>query len=112
MQRGEVWWADLPEPVASEPGYRRPVIIVQANAVNRSRVATVLCVAITGNLSRAKIPGNVLLPSAESGLPRESVANVYQVITLDRGFLQGCIGSLPRRLVRRLEEGLQLVLQL
>ena len=112
MQRGEVWWADLPEPAASEPGFRRPVVIIQANAVNRSRVATIICVAVTGNLARGNTPGNVRLPRVESGLPRESVANVYQVITLDRSFLRSCVGSLPPRLVRRIETGLRLVLDL
>jgi mRNA interferase MazF len=87
MEQGEIWWADLPEPAGSEPGYRRPVVLVQSDEFNRSRIRTVVCVAVTSNLAIADAPGNVLMPKDVTGLPRDSVANVSQVITLDRSFL-------------------------
>ena len=83
LQRGEIWWADLPEPRRSEPGYRRPVLVIQANSFNRSRIQTVLVAVVTGNVELALAPGNVLLPADSSGLPRDSVVNVSQILTLD-----------------------------
>ena len=80
MIRGAIWWAELPDPVASEPGYRRPVLIIQSNAFNRSRIHTVIAVVITANLRLADAPGNVRLAARESGLPKDSVANVSQII--------------------------------
>jgi mRNA interferase MazF len=112
MQRGEVWWVELPEPTASEPGYRRPIVIVQSDAFNRSRIQTVLAVALTSNLRLTAAPGNVLLPAKESGLPRDSVANVSQLVTLDRAFLTAPCGRLPSRLMARIDEGLRLSLGL
>ena len=87
VRRGDIWWASLPEPTGSEPGYRRPVVIVQADAYNRSRLATVVGVILTSNLSLAQAPGNVLLRRQITGLPRDSVANVSQIVTLDKSFL-------------------------
>ena len=112
MERGDIWWAQLPDPVASEPGFRRPVVIVQSNAFNRSRIRTVIAVVVTSNLSLAEAPGNVLLLSSESGLPKDSVANVSQIITLDRDFLTEKCGHVPLRLIRSIDEGLRLVLSL
>jgi mRNA interferase MazF len=112
MERGDIWWAHLPDPVASEPGFRRPVVIVQSNAFNRSRIRTVIAVVVTSNLRLADAPGNVLLPSSESGLPKDSVANVSQLITVDREFLKEKCGRLPSRLIRSIDEGLRLVLSL
>ncbi len=112
MQRGEVWWADLPEPRRSEPGYRRPVLVVQADSFNRSRIQTVIVAVITSNLDLADVPGNVLLPARSAGLPRDSVANVSQLLTLDRRFLTEHAGTLPPRLQGFVDEGLRLVLQL
>ena len=83
LQRGEIWWADLPQPRRSEPGYRRPVLVIQANSFNRSRIQTVLVAVVTGNVELALAPGNVLLPADSSGLPRDSVVNVSQILTLD-----------------------------
>jgi mRNA interferase MazF len=76
LQRGQIWWADLPEPRRSEPGYRRPVLVVQADSFNRSLIQTAIVAALTGNLELADVPGNVLLPARSTGLPRDSVANV------------------------------------
>jgi len=112
MERGDIWWAQLPDPVASEPGFRRPIVIVQSNAFNRSRIRTVIAVVVTSNLSLAEAPGNVLLLSSESGLPKDSVANVSQIITLDRDFLTEKCGRVPLRLIRSIDEGLRLVLSL
>lgn len=112
IQRGEVWWADLAEPRGSEPGHRRPVLIVQADAFNRSRIGTVLCVVLTSNLRLAEAPGNVLVSAKAAGLPKDSVANVSQVVTLDRTFLDDHIGRLPPRLLNAVDAGLKLVLGL
>jgi mRNA interferase MazF len=112
IHRGEIWWASLPEPVGSEPGYRRPVLIVQSNDFNRSRIATVIAVAITSNIRLAQAPGNVLLPRKSTGLSVDSVANISQVITIDKSFLTERIGSLPLYLLEQVEDGLRLVLSL
>jgi len=112
MRRGEIWWADLPEPRRSEPGHRRPVLVVQADPFNLSRIQTVIVAAITSNLELADAPGNVLLPPRSAGLPRDSVVNVSQLLTLDRSFLTEHAGTLPPRLQRSVDEGLRRVLQL
>ena len=112
MERGDIWWAQLPDPIASEPGFRRPVVIVQSNAFNRSRIRTAIAVVVTSNLRLADAPGNVLLSASESGLPKDSVVNVSQVITLDREFLTEKCGRVPARLLRTIDEGLRLVLSL
>jgi len=112
IQRGEIWWADLPEPRGSEPGYRRPVLVVQADSFNLSRIQTAIVAVITTNMDLAEAPGNVLLSARLSGLPRDSVVNVSQLLTLDRGFLTEQAGALPPRLQRSVDEGLRMVLQL
>ena len=112
IQRGEIWWASLPEPIASEPGYRRPVLIMQSDEFNRSRIATVIAVVITSNLRLAQAPGNVLLLSKDTGLAKDSVANVSQVITIDRSFLTEQVGVLPKHLLMSVEDGLRMVLAL
>jgi mRNA interferase MazF len=112
IQRGEIWWADLPEPRRSEPGYRRPVLVVQADSFNRSLIQTVIVAVITSHLELAEAPGNVLLPARSTGLPRDSVANVSQLLTLDRSFLTEHAGTLPPRLQVSLDAGLRSVLQL
>jgi len=103
ISQGEIWWADLPEPSSSEAGYRRPVVVAQCDAFNRSRIRTVVCVPLTSNLRWADAPGNVLLDEGATGLPKASVANVSQIATLDREWLTDKVGELP-------EEKLQLVL--
>ena len=112
IQRGEIWWADLAAPRRSEPGYRRPVLVVQADSFNRSRIQTAIVAVITGNLELADAPGNVLLPVGSTGLPRDSVVNVSQLLTLDRSFLTEHAGTLPPRLQGSVDEGLRLVLEL
>ena len=112
MERGEVWWARLPDPTASEPGFRRPIVIIQSNAFNCSRIRTLIAVVLTSNLRLAEAPGNVLIPASDSGLPKDSVANVSQVITVDRSFLTERCGRLPAHLVKSVDEGLRLTLSL
>jgi mRNA interferase MazF len=112
IRRGEIWWADLPGPRRSEPGYRRPVLVVQADSFNLSRIQTAIVAAITSNVELADAPGNVLLPAGSAGLPRDSVVNVSQLLTLDRSFLTEHAGTLPPRLQRSVDEGLRTVLDL
>ena len=112
MTRGEIWWADLPDPRGSEPGFRRPVLVIQANSFNQSEIRTVIVAVLTGNLRLAEAPGNVLLPAKVSGLPRDSVVNVSQLLTLDRSFLTEEVGKLPSRTLAEIDAGLKLVLQL
>lgn len=110
VAQGEVWWADLPEPTGSGPGWRRPVVVVQGDPLNRSRLATTVCVPLTSNLEWAEAPGNVLLPARSTGLPRDSVANVSQVTSLDRDILTEKAGKLSRRQLELVLLGLDLVL--
>ena len=112
MKRGEIWWASLPEPRGSEPGYRRPVLIIQTNEFNRSAIRTVIVAAVTSNRSLAAAPGNVELSTRGTGLNVRSVVNVSQVVTLDKGFLAQRIGRAPPSAMRRIEDGLRLVLAL
>ena len=112
VERGQIWWADLGEPTGSEPGFRRPVLIVQNDAFNRSRLRTVLAVVLTSNLRLVQAPGNVLMPAKSTGLPRDSIANVSQVITIDRDFLTEPAGRIRGQLLKDVENGLRLVLAL
>ena len=97
IEQAEVWWADLDEPTGSEAGYRRPVVVVQGNALNRSRIGTAACVPLTSNLRWADAPGNVLLPGHETGLARDSVANVSLIVALDKQQLTERVRKIPRR---------------
>jgi mRNA interferase MazF len=112
MQRGEIWWASLPEPTGSGPGYRRPVLVIQADDFNRSRIATVIVLVVTSNVKLALAPGNVLLSHRATGLPRDSVANVSQLVTIDKRLLTEQAGSLSPKLLSQIEAGLRLVLAL
>lgn len=110
ISQGEVWWADLPESIGSAPAYRRPVMVVQGDAFNRSAIRTVVCVVITSNLKWADSPGNVLLTARATGLPRASVANVSQIVTLDKADLTGRVGKLSRSKLDLIMAGLDIVL--
>lgn len=112
VQRREIWWAELAEPRRSEPGYRRPILIVQSDAFNRSRLRTVLAVVLTSNTRLLDAPGNVLLTARNTGLPKDSVANVTQVITLDTDNLSERAGRVGPKLMARVDTGLRLVLDL
>jgi mRNA interferase MazF len=110
ISQGEVWWADLPPPAGSAPGFRRPVVIVQGDAFNRSNLRTVVVVPLTSNLRCADAPGNVLLSRRSTGMPRDSVANVSQVVTVDRTTLTERVGRLPRTKLDLVLGGLAIVL--
>ena len=112
MLRGEVWWASLPPPVGSGPGFRRPVVVLQSDPFNQSRISTVVVAAVTTNLRLADAPGNVLLQQGISGLPRDSTINVSQILTVDKSFLTERVGALPQDILTRVESGLRLVLGL
>ena len=110
IAQGDVCWADLPEPAGSGPGFRRPVLVVQGDAFNRSRAATVVCVPLTSNLKWADAPGNVSLPARSTGLSKDSVANVSQVVTLDRDQLTERVGRVSRAQLELVFAGLDLVM--
>jgi mRNA interferase MazF len=112
VRRGEVWWATLPEPTGSGPGYRRPVLIVQANEFNESRIHTVIVAVVTSNLRLAEAPGNVLCRAREAKLSKDSVVNVSQLLTVDKSLLTERIAALPPGTLRKVEDGLRLVLNL
>lgn len=116
MQQGDIWWADLPAPTGSGPGFRRPVIVVQCDAFNQSRIATVVCVTLTSNLSLVDAPGNVLIPqptgrtAGGGGLKKDSVANVSQIVTLDREQLTELAGRLTKKQLALVLAGVGLVI--
>ncbi len=110
--RGEIWWASLPVPIASEPGYRRPLLIIQSNDFNQSRISSVIAVVITSNLRLADAPGNVLLSKKESNLPKKSVVNVSQLIIVDKSFFTEKVGSIDASIMKEVEAGIRLVLSL
>lgn len=110
IAQGEIWWAELPPPSGSGPGFRRPVIIVQGDPLNRSRLATAVCVPLTTNLRWADAPGNVFLPASVSGLPEDSVANATQMITVDRRFLADRVKKLPPKRFEQVINGIDVVL--
>jgi len=108
--QGEIWWADLPDPTGSGPGFRRPVIVVQGDSFNRSKIVTVLCVPLTSNLKWADAPGNVVLQSRLTGLPKDSVANVSQIVALDKSLLTERAGKLSRAKTELVLVGINVVL--
>ncbi len=110
IAQGDIWWADLPEARGSGPAFRRPVVVVQGDALNRSRIATVVCVALTSNLKWATAPGNVLLPSSATGLSKESIANVSQMVTLDKTELTERAGKLSKSKLDLVLSGIDVVL--
>lgn len=112
MKRGEIWWATLPTPSGSGPGFRRPVLVVQSNPFNESRISTAVIAVITSNLSLAEAPGNVRISKAESGLTKPSVVNVSQVLTVDKALLTEKVRALPAEIMGRVDNGLRLVLAL
>jgi mRNA interferase MazF len=110
ISQAEVWWADMPAPTGSGPGFRRPVVVVQGDALNRSRIATVVCVPLTSNLQWASAPGNVQLSARLTGLEKESVANVSQIVTLDRELLADRVGKLARAKLELILAGIDVIL--
>lgn len=110
IAQGDVCWADLPDPVGAGPGFRRPVLVVQGDAFNRSKVGTVVCVPLTSNLKWAEAPGNLELPAKSTGLSKVSVANVSQLVTLDRDQLTERVGRVSRAQLELVFVGIDLVL--
>jgi mRNA interferase MazF len=110
IEQAEVWWADLDEPTGSEAGYRRPVVVVQGNALNRSRIGTAVCVPLTSNLRWGDAPGNVMLPSHETGLAQDSIANVSLIVALDKQQLTERVRKIPRRRFELILAGIDTVL--
>ncbi len=112
IEQGEIWWADLPEPVGSSPGLPRPVLIVQSDKFNRSRINTAVIIVITTNLKFANAEGNVLLTARQSNLPKDAVVNVSQFFTIDKSLLRDYVGALPAKKMEQVDNGLRLVLSL
>ena len=112
IRRGQVWWADLDEPLVSGPGYRHPLLVVQRDEVNASRIDTVVVCVLTSSIRLAEAPGNTLLPRTLSGLKRDCVANASQIVTVDRHRLERLAGTLPRSLMHQVDGGLRWFLQL
>jgi mRNA interferase MazF len=112
MRRGEIWWADLPQPIGSEPGYRRPVLIIQDDTLTQTLINTVIVVILTSNLRAVNGMGNLLLTARLTGLPKDSVANVAQIATLDKAFLMERVGMIPESLQEDVDNGLRSVLYL
>ncbi len=110
IAQSDIWWAVLPEPVGSAPGFDRPVVVIQGQTFNRSRISTVVVVPLTSNTRLAAMPGNVFLSSRKTGLPEDSVANVSQIITLDRSLLNERIGRISRSQLELIWKGLDLLL--
>ena len=110
MRRGEIRWASLSVPDGAGPGFRRPILVVQSNEFNDSRIQTVICVVITSNIRLVQAPGNVLLSKRTSGLKKESVANVSQLITIDRRYLSSAVARLPAQKLREVDDGIRLAL--
>ncbi len=108
--QGEVWWAEIPPPSGSGPGFRRPVVVVQSDSLNRSRLATVVCVPLTSNVKWAGAPGNVPLDAGTTGLPKDSVANVSQVVAIDRAVLDEHVSRLPREKLDLILDGIEVVI--
>lgn len=110
ISQAEVWWADLGEPIGSAPGLRRPVVVIQCDALNHSRIGTVVCIPLTGNLKWSRAPGNVQLSATTTSLPKDSVANVSQVVALDKAQLTERAGKIPRRQLALIHAGIDVIL--
>ena len=112
MRRGEIWWASLPDPQGSGPGYRRPVVVIQSDSFNESRINTVIVAILTSNLKLAAAPGNVMIERRVSMLSGASIVNVSQVLTIDRSLLTEVVSNLPDRIMDTIDDGLRLVMNL
>jgi mRNA interferase MazF len=110
VAQSEVWWADLADPIGSAPGYRRPVVVIQSDPLNRSQLATVVCVVLTSNLRWSIAPGNVLLHTRQTGLDRDSVANVSQIVTIDKRQLAERAGKVPKRQMEAIFSGIDVIM--
>jgi mRNA interferase MazF len=112
IKRGEIWWAELQEPAGSGPGYKRPMLVIQSNEFNKSKINTIIAAVITTNIRLSAAPGNILLSAKKSKLPKESVINVSQIITLDKSFLTEKVSTLSNSTMAKVDDGVRLVLHL
>jgi mRNA interferase MazF len=112
IERGAIYWADLGPAVGSRPAKRRPVLVIQADTYNASRLSTVLAAVVTSNTALAAMPGNTFLPTLATGLPRDSVVNVTALVTLDKDDLRERAGTVPLALMQEVDRGLRRVLAL
>lgn len=112
MERGEIWWSDLEDPIGSSPGFSRPVLVIQSDKFNQSGIRTVIIASITKNTNLSAAKGNVLLTPKQSGLPKESVVNVSQILTIDKRLLRDYVGTIPAKKMEQVDEGLRLILSL
>lgn len=110
VSQGEIWWADSPVPKGSAPGFRRPVVVVQSDAFNRSRISTAVCVPLTSNLKWGLSPGNVHLSARITGLPKDSIANISQITTVDKSVLATRVGKLSSQKLELILSGISLIL--
>ena len=110
MIKGEIWWANLPQnPYGSEPGKRRPVLIIQNDAINRSNIRTVICTVITSNINQAQVPGNILLEKSISGLEKTSVVNFSQILTIDKSRFMEQVSMLPKNYISKINESIRYI---
>ncbi len=109
IQQGEVWWADLSEPSGSGPGFRRPILVIQGNPFNESKISTVVCIPLTSNLKWASAPGNLLLKKRATGLTKDSVANISQIVSLDKNVLTEKSGRVSDSSLKQIFNGLDIV---
>jgi len=112
MIKGEIWWADLPKPIGSVPGKRRPVLIIQNDQINKSKINTVIVAAITSNLELGKAAGNLLLEKSDSHLGKSSVINFSQIVTIDKSWLSESVGMLNKSILKIIDEKLKLMFDL
>ncbi len=112
IERGEIWWADLPEPKGSMPGYRHPILIVQSDQFNQSNLETVIGIVVTSNMCLSHMPGNIIITPKQSGLGQDCVVNITQVVTANKSDLLEFVGTLPAAKIEQIEKGLRLVLSL
>lgn len=110
MERGEIYWVDFGLPIGSEPGYRRPAVILQSNTFNQTRIRTTICAILTSNLDLLEAPGNILVEKTISGLSKDSVLNISQIYTVDKGSLEERLGKLPERYIARIDSSIRLVM--
>ena len=110
MERGEIYWVNFGVPVGSEPGYRRPAVILQSNTFNQTRIKTTICAILTSNLDLLEAPGNILIEKSFSGLPKDSVLNISQIYTVDKGSVEERIGQVPDRYIARIDSSIRLIM--
>ena len=110
MERGEIYWVNFGVPIGSEPGYKRPAVILQSNTFNQTRIRTVICVVLTSNLDLLEAPGNILIERVVSGLPKDSVLNISQIYTVDKQSVEQKIGRLPESYIHRIDASIRLIM--